>query len=192
MKNIMLSDLPPLKEENMNRPGLIFNLVNTGSSSDGIYGLFLGQTVPQTLRVNNKDYSFVFIGPVTTDISRLKGKKNIHFLGSRPYEFIPNYLKAFSVGTIPFVLDGVTLKVSPIKFYEYLASGIPIVSTALPDLKDFGQFVSLVDNKEDFSLALEKTIKNENKKLKLARMKHAEKFSWEKRFNQLNKSIESI
>ena len=62
----------------------------------------------------------------------------------------------------------------------------------LPDLKDFGQFVSLVDNKEDFSLALEKTIKNENKKLKLARMKIAEKFSWESRLNQLNKHINNL
>ena len=85
-----------------------------------------------------------------------------------------------------------TVKASPIKFYEYLASGIPIVSTALPDLKDFGEFVSLVDNKEDFSIALEKTIKNEDKKLKLARMEIAEKFSWGSRLNELNKHINNL
>ena len=60
MKNFMLSDLSPLKEENMNRPGLIFNLSNSGTSFDGIYGLFLGQTVLQTLRINEIDYTIVF------------------------------------------------------------------------------------------------------------------------------------
>ncbi len=60
MKNFMLNELPPLKEENMNRPGLIFNLVNTGTNADGIYGLFLGQTIPQKLKINDKDYVIVF------------------------------------------------------------------------------------------------------------------------------------
>ena len=60
MKNIMLSDLPPLKEENMNRPGLIISLTNTSKSSDGIYGLFLGQIVPQTLKINGENFTIVF------------------------------------------------------------------------------------------------------------------------------------
>ena len=60
MKNIMLNELSPLKEENMNRPGLIFNLTNTGTNADGIYGLFLGQTIPQKLKINDKDYVIVF------------------------------------------------------------------------------------------------------------------------------------
>ena len=60
MKNFMLSDLPPLKEESMNRPGLIISLTNTGKSSDGIYGLFFGQNIPQTLKINGKNFTIVF------------------------------------------------------------------------------------------------------------------------------------
>ena len=56
----MLSDLPPLKEESMNRPGLIISLTNTGKSSDGIYGLFFGQNIPQTLKINGKIFTIVF------------------------------------------------------------------------------------------------------------------------------------
>ena len=60
MKNFMLSDLKPLKEENMNRPGIIFHIKNSGSDSDGIYGLFLGQTIPQTLNVGSNNYTIIF------------------------------------------------------------------------------------------------------------------------------------
>ena len=60
MKNFMLSELVPLKEENMNRPGIIFNLSNTGTPADGIYGLFLGQTVPQKITIGDKEYIIVF------------------------------------------------------------------------------------------------------------------------------------
>ena len=59
MKNFMLNELAPLKEENMNRPGIIFHLSNTGTKADGIYGLFLGQTVPQQITINNKEYIIV-------------------------------------------------------------------------------------------------------------------------------------
>ena len=60
MKNFMLNELSPLKEENMNRPGIMFNLYNSGNNSDGVYGLFLGQTIPQQLKVNNEDYVILF------------------------------------------------------------------------------------------------------------------------------------
>ena len=59
MKNFMISELTPLKEENMNRPGIIFQLSNTGTIADGIYGLFLGQTIPQKVTIDNQEYIIV-------------------------------------------------------------------------------------------------------------------------------------
>jgi len=139
----------------------------------------------------NKDFNFVFIGPITTDISKLSNLSNIHFLGPKPYSDLPSYLKGFSVATIPFVIDGVTLKASPIKFYEYLASGIPIVSTKIPDLQRFNKFVSLVDNKEDFSSEINKALADNNKAKKI-RMEIAKDYSWESRFNQLDNYINEM
>ena len=55
----MLSDRAPLKEENMNRPGIIFNLSNTGTIEDGIYGLFLGQAILQKVTIDKEDYIIV-------------------------------------------------------------------------------------------------------------------------------------
>ena len=139
--------------------------------------------------LKNKNYDFIFIGPVTADVSRLKKIENIYFLGPKPYMQLPHYLKAFSVATIPFVIDGVTLKASPIKFYEYLASGIPIVSTDLPDLKDFSKVASLVSTKEEFSYSLKHIIEKDNDLLMDSRMKLAEKYSWNHRLIKLNKNI---
>ena len=60
MKNFMISELTTLKEENMNRPGIIFHLSDTGTKEDGIYGLFLGQSIPQKITVGNQEYTIVF------------------------------------------------------------------------------------------------------------------------------------
>ena len=153
---------------------------------------WLNQDWVEYAALKNKNYNFIFIGPITTGISKLKRIKNIFFLGPRPYSSLPSFLKAFNVATIPFVIDGVTLKASPIKFYEYLAAGIPIVSTDLPDLKDFKDVASLVNTKEEFSDAIRKLIKIENDYLKKERMNLSEKYSWEGRFHQLNQFIEQI
>ena len=59
MKNFILNELVPLKEDNMNRPGIIFHLSNTGTSSDGIYGLFLGQTIPQKITISDQEYTII-------------------------------------------------------------------------------------------------------------------------------------
>jgi len=60
MKNFMLNELIPLKEENMNRPGIIFHLSNARPLVDGIYGLFLGQSIPQKISSNDQEYIIVF------------------------------------------------------------------------------------------------------------------------------------
>ena len=76
-----------------------------------------------------------------------------------------------------------------LQFYEYLASGIPIVSTDLPDLKDFSKVASLVNTKEEFSYSLKHIIEKDNDRLMDSRMKLAEKYSWNHRLIQLNKNI---
>ena len=59
LKNIMLNQLPPEKEENWNRPGIIYKISNSGSNADGIYGNFLSQPVPQTLLINDEEFQVI-------------------------------------------------------------------------------------------------------------------------------------
>ena len=59
LKNFMLKELKPEKEDNWNRPGIIYKISNSGTSADGMYGLFLGQPVPQTVSIKEKDFTII-------------------------------------------------------------------------------------------------------------------------------------
>ncbi len=59
LKNFMLNELKSEKEDNWNRPGMIYKISNSGTNADGMYGIFLGQSVPQTISVNDKDYTII-------------------------------------------------------------------------------------------------------------------------------------
>ncbi|MDP7036325.1 MAG: cytochrome c biogenesis protein ResB [Candidatus Marinimicrobia bacterium] len=60
LKNFILSELKNEKENNQNRPGITYRITNSRSSNDGIYGIFLGQSVTQTANINNQKYEFIF------------------------------------------------------------------------------------------------------------------------------------
>ncbi|UCF33246.1 MAG: glycosyltransferase [Phycisphaerales bacterium] len=79
------------------------------------------------------EYAFVLIGDCRADVSRLEALPNVHLLGRRPYESLPAYCRAFTAGLLPFVEDRMTRCVNPIKMCEYLAAGLPVVSTPLPE-----------------------------------------------------------
>lgn len=100
------------------------------------------------------DLSIVLVGPefpgVKSEIDSLKQHSNIFILGARPYELLPNYLKAFDVCIIPFKLNELTLSSNPIKFYEYISSGKKVVSVNLPEVKLFDNVIHVVNNLDEF------------------------------------------
>jgi len=79
--------------------------------------------------------SVVLLGTSTTDMSPLDGARNVHFLGRRPYADLPRYAKAFDVALMPFKVNELTLASNPLKVREYLAAGLPVVSTAIPEVE---------------------------------------------------------
>jgi glycosyltransferase involved in cell wall biosynthesis len=93
------------------------------------------------------EYSFVLIGDVGdgdpyTDIKELKQLKNVYFLGHRPYAKLPEYLCGFQVCLLPFNRNQYTEYMFPMKFFEYLAAGKPVVGIDLPALRNYtGQYV---------------------------------------------------
>ncbi|GAC1594292.1 MAG: hypothetical protein NVS4B10_01780 [Myxococcales bacterium] len=77
----------------------------------------------------------VLIGSSSTDLSPLDGAKNIRVLGRKPYADLPRYAKAFDVALMPFRVNELTLNANPLKVREYLAAGLPVVSTAIPEVE---------------------------------------------------------
>jgi glycosyltransferase involved in cell wall biosynthesis len=69
----------------------------------------------------------------------------VHFLGRRPYSTLPSYCKAFDVALLPFVDNQLTQNANPLKLREYLAAGLPVVATDIPEaraLAEHGVFLA--------------------------------------------------
>jgi glycosyltransferase involved in cell wall biosynthesis len=95
--------------------------------------------------------SVVVIGKVAPDcdVSAMKAVPNIHFLGRKPYASLPGYCRAFDVALMPFMVNELSLNANPLKVREYLAAGLPVVSTDIPEVRKVG-LCKLATSTEDF------------------------------------------
>lgn len=96
-----------------------------------------------TLARRQPRWSIVLVGPAAPAISWRLDAPNVHLIGRRPYSDLPALLAAFDVCVIPFRATRLTAAVSPVKLYEYLAAGKPVVSTPLPEVLPFTGLVDV-------------------------------------------------
>jgi len=85
------------------------------------------------------DGTVVLLGKATTDVSALAALANVKLLGRKPYADLPAFCKGFDVALNPFRINRLTLNANPLKVREYLAAGLPVVSTAIPEVEALGQ-----------------------------------------------------
>lgn len=107
----------------------------------GFFGLIADWVDLELMAAVAKQYphgSMVLIGKATTDTSVLEAVPNVHLLGRKPYDALPAYCKAFDVALMPFRINELTLNANPLKVREYLAAGLPVVSTAIPEVEVLG------------------------------------------------------
>ncbi len=140
------------------------------------------------------DWEIVVIGPVgvadsSTDVSAMESADNIHLLGYRNYEELPTYLKGFDVATIPYRINEYTRSVFPLKFFEFLATGTPVVISALPSLTDFYDEVEVAEDADEFvarcETALAKGDEGADRRVELA-----EQNSWWSRIDEMMGYVE--
>lgn len=134
--------------------------------------------------------TFALIGPIGTDVAPLRGLANVRLLGPRPYATLPSYLAAVDVALIPFKQDRVTYHAEPIKAYEYLAAGLPVVATDLPALRRLGHVVRLVASPDEFAEAIDAALASNSDAARSARREEAQKHSWASRFRDIDALIE--
>lgn len=99
------------------------------------------------------EYSFVVLGDCKVDVSELAAIPNVHLLGRKPYASLPAYCAAFDAGLLLFSQNEMTRHVNPVKMYEYLAAGLPIVSTPLPEARRFDGPIVIADGADKFAEA---------------------------------------
>jgi glycosyltransferase involved in cell wall biosynthesis len=141
-------------------------------------------------------YSFLLIGPVNFGLEKLEKHSNIKLVGAKSYRVLPRYLACMDVCLIPFKINKLTLASNPIKLYEYLAAGKPVVSTALPEVcENASGLVYIARDEEDFIRKVEEAVKeaeSPNKELIMRRINFAKENSWEKRIETIEKLLKNI
>lgn len=107
------------------------------------------------------------------------------------YNDLPKFYNSIDIGIIPFLDCQVSRAANPIKMYEYLAMGKPVVATDLPDTKIYPDFVNVVKKGESFVDVIGKVLENDSVVQAQARREFALKNSWEKRYEQMANAINS-
>jgi UDP-galactopyranose mutase len=119
------------------------------------------------------NWQLVLIGPVAKiDAARLPQRPNLHYLGPRQYADLPDYLRAWDVALLPFARNRATRFISPTKTPEYLAAGLPVVSTAIADVvRPYGErgLVHIAEDAPSFVTAVEQAMQ-ENSMERLRRV----------------------
>jgi len=108
--------------------------------------------------------------------------------GRVPYEDLPPLLHAADILIAPYAVNQATRHVSPLKFYEYLATGKPIVAVPLPSIAEYGHAVELAENPEEFVAACERALKDDPRKHE-ARLNIAQKHTWNERIEEMSLRI---
>jgi Glycosyl transferases group 1 len=158
----------------------------------GFYGLIQDLIDFELIRYVAKtrpDWSLVLIGPTIFDAGELPSEKNIYFLGRRNREELPNYVKGFDVCMIPYKLVDRTIYANPLKLRQYLASGKPIVSTALPEVFNYAHLVKIAANKEEYVNHIATLLKHDPPKDGQKRMEAVRGESWDHIMKQIERLL---
>lgn len=102
------------------------------------------------LAERHPEWSIALIGGVHVDVSALRRLDNVHFLGRKPHAELPGYCKGFDVALIPYVIDERMTYVNPIKLREYLSAGVPVVSTAVPEVTHYRELCTVAEDADEF------------------------------------------
>lgn len=148
----------------------------------------------QSVINSNPDKSFVFVGPYYAE--HVPGwffnTPNVHLPGPVSYADMPQMLKGFDIAIIPFKKDEVSATIFPLKLFEYLGAGKPVIITDFnPDLKEytFGA-VNFCGNSTAFGEAINNILKNDNAEKQQERLAVAQKNTWAIRADEIEALIE--
>lgn len=139
---------------------------------------------------NYKNGSIVLVGKVSVDarhkVKVLEGVPNIHMVGRKPYEQLPAYCKAFDVALNPFEINELTLAANPLKVREYLAAGLPVVSTDIPEVRVLNNCLVGIDH-DDFIRKIQMALADPKDRHEVS--DSVEHESWESKVDELREII---
>jgi glycosyltransferase involved in cell wall biosynthesis len=137
---------------------------------------------------------FRFIGrvPDPAVAERLRRFANVEFVGAVPPAELPDYLRRLAVGLIPFVKNEQTRAIYPLKINEYLAAGMPVVTTDFADLSGFAGVVRVAANAAEFVAALRESLEETDPEAEQRRIAVARENGWERRGAAFGRVLEEL
>lgn len=143
------------------------------------------------------EWHFVMLGPVVKiSESDLPRRSNIHYLGQKEYRSLPGYLAGWDVGLLPFARNESTRYISPTKTPEYLAAGLPVVSTPIADVVDpygVAGLVHIADGAKEFIRATEDALKTRNCGERLSGVdRYLTNMSWDATWKDMARLIHGV
>ncbi|MGQ9825109.1 MAG: glycosyltransferase, partial [Desulfotomaculales bacterium] len=139
--------------------------------------------------------SLVLIGhhyPGTVDegqLTRLLSRPNVHWLSSRPYEALPAYLHEAAALLLPRTAAEHSLHSDPLKLYEYLATGKPVVSTALPAVEEFRAHVYVGETPQEFAWCVDEALTGHGEEKSRRQIEAVARHSWAARAGEILRLI---
>lgn len=136
------------------------------------------------------DVSFVFAGRITGgDYSRLQRQPNVHFLGPVAYERIPAVCAGFDVCMLAWKMSPWIRSCNPLKLFEYMACGKPVVSVAIEEARKYADIISVAVSAEEFCRLLRWELEHDSPERKQRRIEIARANDWENKVEQLSTII---
>ena len=140
------------------------------------------------------DLNFVFVGPVMANVRALAARPNVRMIGPVPHADVPRYMARFDVGVLPYVLNRYTEAIMPAKLKEYLAAGLPVVSTPLPEVRRFAgehpDAVTFAGDPPEFVAALREAAAKNGRTAEMRRMRIARRYDWSAQMALMNDLLE--
>jgi glycosyltransferase involved in cell wall biosynthesis len=129
------------------------------------------------------DWLIVLIGREAVDVAPLRSHSNVIRLGRKQFAELARYGRFFDVGVLPYKLTEQVIHSNPIKLREYLAMGKPVVSVRFPHAEGFGRLVYLADTYDEFVIAIDQALREDDDGLRRARMESVRNTTWAARAN---------
>lgn len=160
----------------------------------GAIGEWIDDELIKTIARHFSQSSILLIGEIQNNSIRNAAFEygNIALLGEQPYKKLPYYLKTFDVCIIPFKVNTHTVLINPVKMYEYFASGKPVVTTAITEIRQFEDALYYSSSPQEFITNIKNALKENDKRLVYQRQEIARANTWSKRADILHKEINNL
>jgi glycosyltransferase involved in cell wall biosynthesis len=161
----------------------------------GFHGLiadWVDLEMMRSIAIARPDWSLVFVGKSDTDTKALQSLPNVHLLGRKDYRELPGYCKAFDVAVLPFAINELTLAANPLKLREYLAAGLPVVSTAIPEAERLGSLVRIGRTPQEFLLQIDDLLARGQRGPSMAISRAMDNESWDSKVAELSRLVATV